>query len=363
MAARAGDTGLSKVRRYWPGRAPDWAWAGAAVAHDEDDARLVSTLDEIKHVEEEVLRSPRRRRVRRAPEIASAAPAVDDWHEPDPIEEEQDEDDDDDAREERRARIRERALLLRRHEEEQLLLLHPQHQEEEDEEASESEETAESDSDVGEQMAVVYMAVPLFIPKPRRDTIRLKEEERQRLEDELHRKRLEDRKAQTRQILLQEIINEELLAANTASDEAAINGVDTDDEVDQAEEYESWRRREMARIKRSREESGIDDDKSIMEDENPVADRPKKKMKIKKQMRFMQRYYHKGCFFQQDADDAAQTAGSCEIYRRDFSGPTGLDKMDVSVLPKVMQVKHFGRRGGRKWTHLVNEDTTYRNFT
>ncbi|EAZ17834.1 hypothetical protein OsJ_33381 [Oryza sativa Japonica Group] len=45
------------------------------------------------------------------------------------------------------------------------------------------------------------------------------------------------------------------------------------------------------------------DDKS-MEDENPVADHPKK------QMRSMQRYYHKGSFFQQDADNATQTAGA-----------------------------------------------------
>ncbi|BAF08516.1 Os02g0294000 [Oryza sativa Japonica Group] len=349
MAARAGDTGLSKVRRYWPGRAPDWAWAGAAVAHDEDDARLVSTLDEIKHVEEEALRSPRRRRrrVRQPPEIVSAAPAVDCWHEPDQIEEE--EEDDDDAREERRARIRERALLLRQHEEEQLLLHHHHQRHQEDEAASESDETAaESDSD-DEQMAVVYMAAPLFVPKSQRDTIRLREEEqhrqRRRLELELDKKRLEDRKAQTRRILLQEIIKEELLAATTASAEAeaAIDGVDTDDEVDQAEEHESWRRREAARVKRSREESGID--------ENPVADDRPKKMTIKKQMRFMRRYYHKGCFFQDDADGAAQTAaGACEIYRRDFSGPTGLDKMDVSVLPKVMQVE---TRVACKWQ---NED-------
>lgn len=45
------------------------------------------------------------------------------------------------------------------------------------------------------------------------------------------------------------------------------------------------------------------DDKS-MEDENPVADHPKK------QMRSMQRYYHMGSFFQQDADNATQTAGA-----------------------------------------------------
>uniref|UniRef100_A0A0E0JYQ3 Micro-fibrillar-associated protein 1 C-terminal domain-containing protein n=1 Tax=Oryza punctata TaxID=4537 RepID=A0A0E0JYQ3_ORYPU len=344
MAAR-GKTGVS---RYWPGRAP--YWAAAAV----EEARLVSALDE-KHVEDG-LRSPcRRRRVRQAPEIVSA-PAVD----------EDEEEEEEDAWEERRARTRQRVLLLRQHEEQQLLLLHQQDQEEEqdeeeEEEVSESDETSESDDD-DERMAVVYMAVPLFVPKSQRDTIRLKEEERQRqrrLELELHKKRLEDRKAQTRQILLQEIIKDELrLAVNTTSDEETINSVDTDDEVDQAEEHESWQRREMARVKRSREESG-NDDKSIMEDENPVAYRPKKKIKIKKQMRFLQRYYHKGCFFQEDADDAMQTAGACEIYQRDFSGPTGLDKTDISILPKVMQVKHFGRRGGRKWTHLVNEDTTY----
>ncbi|KAF5205266.1 Microfibrillar-associated protein-like protein [Thalictrum thalictroides] len=88
------------------------------------------------------------------------------------------------------------------------------------------------------------------------------------------------------------------------------------------------------------------------------ARNPKPLPPPKQKWRFMQKYFHKGAFFQSDADDRAATAGSDGIFNRDFSAPTGEDKMNKTVLPKVMQVKHFGRSGRTKWTHLVNEDTT-----
>ena len=47
-----------------------------------------------------------------------------------------------------------------------------------------------------------------------------------------------------------------------------------------------------------------------------------------------------------------------DIYSRDFAAPTLDDHFDKTVLPKVMQVKNFGRSGRTKYTHLVDQDTT-----
>lgn len=45
------------------------------------------------------------------------------------------------------------------------------------------------------------------------------------------------------------------------------------------------------------------------------------------------------------------------LKRHDFTEATE-STIDVSVLPKVMQVKNFGKRSRTKYTHLLDQDTT-----
>lgn len=69
--------------------------------------------------------------------------------------------------------------------------------------------------------------------------------------------------------------------------------------------------------------------------------------KPKGQQKFLQKYWHKGAFHQDQ-----------EILKRhDFTQATE-STIDVSLLPKVMQVKNFGKRSQTKYTHLLDQDTS-----
>ncbi|KAK9267787.1 hypothetical protein L1049_010222 [Liquidambar formosana] len=372
-----GKIGQTKVKRYWPGKAPEWAddvdedgdiRTARAVALEKafpsrddsgiarkDDPRL-RRLAESRIDNREEVRADHRR-IRQA-EIVSTIEEENRRQEGLDLEEE-----DEDALEERRRRIREK--LLQRQQEEAAIL--PEEEEEEVEEEEEEESEYETDSE--EELTGIAMVKPVFVPKSERDTIaereRLEAEERA-LED-LMKRRMEERKVETKQIVVEEIRKDEEIQKNLEV-EANAADVDTDDEINEAEEYEAWKAREIARIKRDREDRDamlkekeeIEKVRNMTEEERREWERknPKPAPPPKQKWRFMQKYYHKGAFFQNDPDDHAATVGTDGIFHRDFSAPTGEDKMDKTILPKVMQVKHFGRSGRTKWTHLVNEDTT-----
>lgn len=374
-----GRIGQTKVKRYWPGKAPEWAdeaeeegdirttrdvaFETAFPTRDDsdvvrrDDPRL-RRLAESKIDNRDEIRADHRR-IRQA-EIVSTIEEENRRQEGLDLEEE-----DEDAQEERRRKIREK--LLQREQEEAALL--PVEEEEEPEESEDEEYEYETDSE--EELTGIAMIKPVFVPKAERDTIAERERleaEEQKLED-MVRRRKEERRVETKQIVVAEIQKDEQIQKNLEA-EANIEDVDTDDEVNEAEEYEAWKVREIARIKRDREDRDsmvkekeeIERLRNMTEEERREWERKNPKTTDSKQnkqkWRFMQKYYHKGAFFQDDADDPAGTARADKIYTRDFSKPTGEDNMDKTILPKVMQVKHFGRSGRTKWTHLVNEDTT-----
>lgn len=55
----------------------------------------------------------------------------------------------------------------------------------------------------------------------------------------------------------------------------------------------------------------------------------------KKSWKFLQKYWHKGAFFQDAGDAGKDAVGGDNIFRRDYSAPTGEDKMDKTILPKA----------------------------
>lgn len=371
-----GKIGQTKVKRYWPGKAPEWA----DDIDEDNDIRMsrAATLDkafprkedsDIGRKDDPRLRRLAESRIDNRDEIRAdhrrirQAEIVSTEEEETRQEGLDMEEEDEEALEERRRRIREK--LLQREQEEAALL--PEEEEEAVEEEEEEESEYETDSEE-EQMGIA-MLKPVFVPKSERDTIA----ERERLEaeeqalEELAKRKLEERKVETKKILVEEVRKDEEIQKNLEM-EANIADVDTDDEVNEAEEYEAWKVREIARIKRDREareamlkeKEEIEKVRNMTEEERREWERrnPKPAPPPKQKWRFMQKYYHKGAFFQSDAADTAATVRTDEIYHRDFSAPTGEDKMDKTILPKVMQVKHFGRSGRTKWTHLVNEDTT-----
>ncbi|KAI5670333.1 hypothetical protein M9H77_10697 [Catharanthus roseus] len=371
-----GKIGQTKVKRYWPGKAPEWAddydedgdiRMTRAVALEKafprqedsdiarkDDPRL-RRLAQSSRIDEEVRAD--HRRIRQA-EIVSTIEEESGRQEGMDMEEE-----DEDALEERRRRIKEKVMQK---EQEQAASL-PEEEEEEVEEEEEEESEYETDSE--EETMGIAMVKPVFVPKSERDTIaeRERQEEEARALEELMKRRLEERKVETKQLVVEKIREDEEIQKNMEL-EANVADVDTDDEMNEAEEYEAWKVREIARIKRDREDreailkekEEIEKVRNMTEEERREWERknPKAGPPPKQKWRFMQKYFHKGAFFQSNPDDRAGTAGADNIYARDFSAPTGEDKMDKTILPKVMQVKQFGRSGRTKWTHLVNEDTT-----
>lgn len=390
-----GKIGQTKVKRYWPGKAPEWADDKNDDADhvtipvlvdkffdgkkdDRDDPRLRRLAESRRNNGDNIVQTVGHRRIQRAEIISSNDGDEEGTKGQDSMDFDEE---DEDALEERRKRMKEKLLLLMRQQEQEDVEKVLEEDDDEEEECSEYE----TDSDEELMGGGIGMIKPYFVPKLERDTIaeRQRIEEKERALEELVNKRLEERRMETKTLVVEKIREDEEIHNNNNNNGIQLEAnnaidVDTDDENDREEEFKAWEARNIARMKRDREEreatlkdnEEIDKARKMTEEERREywerlqKTRPESEPGVaiaqpgKRKWAFMQRYYHKGAFFQSDADDPRGTAGTDNIYSRDFSVPTGEDKMNKTILPKSLQVKHFGRNGRTKWTHLVNEDTT-----
>ncbi|KAI8428180.1 hypothetical protein MSG28_002415 [Choristoneura fumiferana] len=372
-----------KVQRYISGKKPDYA-QGASSTEESDNEdfieqqrperrhqtlpQVISKRDEQSDSEGEI-DDPRLRRLR----VAARSPPRRAEHKPEVIDAEPDqesassaeeakdssesEDELDEEEIERRrqalkaklaAREAEREVLGREDDEEML-------EGDKVESGSSDTEYTDSEEDTGPRVK------PVFVRASDRMTVAERERKlkQQKKEESEARKEKEERRREALK-LVEDTIRAEQRNTQAEQKEGNINDVCTDDENDELE-YEAWKLREMKRIKRDKEERetaekellAIERMRNMSEEERRVEQRINPKLvtnkSVKGKYKFLQKYYHRGAFYLDKEE---------EVFKQDFSGPTLDDHFDKTVLPKVMQVKKFGRSGRTKYTHLVDQDTT-----
>lgn len=224
----------------------------------------------------------------------------------------------------------------------------------EENEASESafESSEESDESEQELRKKSLLRKPVFVLKANKSTEEVPSELAQ---DEC----MKQQRHLTAHSMVEAIIQQEAKETKAAETEELLS-IDDTDGLDPDYEYAAWQLRELNRIKRDREllvaqeeerrkierRREMDEDVRLKEDLEYV--RQQRENKHESQMRFGQKWHHKGAFYLDDE----------EVFKRDTSAPAEDDVVNRKALPTYLQRHNAGRTGATKWTHLANEDTT-----
>ena len=142
--------------------------------------------------------------------------------------------------------------------------------------------------------------------------------------------------------------------------------VDDTDDLDPETERAAWKLRELKRVKREREaieiaekeREEIERRRNLTKEERDAEDKEfiekqKEEQEGRGKMGFMQKYYHKGAFFQDDAKAEG-------LDRRDIMGSRYQDDLNRELLPQYMQIRDMtklGRKSRTKYKDLKSEDT------
>lgn len=143
--------------------------------------------------------------------------------------------------------------------------------------------------------------------------------------------------------------------------------VDDTDGLDPENERAAWKLRELKRVKREREaievaeqeREEIERRRNLSKEEREAEDKDyldaqKENREGKGKMGYMQKYFHKGAFFQDDAKAEG-------LDHRDIMGSRFADDApNRELLPQYMQIRDMtklGRKGRTKYKDLKSEDT------
>nr|CDI55982.1 related to microfibril-associated protein [Melanopsichium pennsylvanicum 4] len=216
----------------------------------------------------------------------------------------------------------------------------PQHHVTADSGSSEYE-TDSSSEESSEEDAPQPLLKPVFKPKAARTTISAAITDTQIIEPDPETKAELEAAARRKEAHdLAEATIQRSLAERKHSELSSVE-VDDTDGLDAEAEFAAWRERELARLKRDhdaiqqklQEQRELECFKSLPESEKErlgrerAAQQRAEKKEQRGQPGFMQKYYHKGSFFQ-----------DMDIWNRDFTEKTEKD-VDVRALPKIMQVR------------------------
>lgn len=238
--------------------------------------------------------------------------------------------------------------------------------EEQGDEEDESEEESSSEDEAPQRKFVA----PTFVKKNLRKQSAAPEKTAEEIAAEEERRRQE--KADE---LLQAQIEKD--AAERAAgrrawdddDEAIQDDVDDTDDIDPEAERAAWKLRELKRVKREREtiemaekeREEVERRRNLSAAEREAEDREfieaqKADKEGKGQMGFMQKYFHKGAFFQGEGGEAEEAA-----KRRDIMGARYADDaVNRELLPQYMQIRDMtklGKKGRTKYRDMKTEDT------
>ena len=178
------------------------------------------------------------------------------------------------------------------------------------------------------------------------------------------------REEKSKEVALKFVENEMRTAAQAALEaelnlerNRGIESVDDTDDLDPAAEKAAWKLRELQRIKREREaliareleleelekRRNMDESERLKEDYARKREIEQDREQNRGQMEFMQKWYHKGAYYQDE-----------DLLKRNFNVATAEEHRDKSQLPQSLQIRsgELGRASRTKWTHLSAEDTS-----